>query len=194
MSPTRNSFGEVTWSKCSREFLSQLDMPCLEDKPKGKINRNVNHNVLGNVPGNFWNTDMQCQFLLKDDEAFAKTQSGSKMCSETLECSSKNRFGVFRAGPVLEGTKCGKGNLHCISGECEEVDIEDIAYLPEERPEWSEWKEGSCKYNCIKGNIKLNKIKLRIRCFVRRIDWLLYSSASMSSWKMQRTETKSCSL
>jgi hypothetical protein len=64
MSPTRNSFGEVTWSECSRSYLSEIDLPCLKDRTK-KMPAALNHEKMGNYPGRYWDTTMQCQLLLK---------------------------------------------------------------------------------------------------------------------------------
>ncbi len=150
MSPTRNTFGEVRWSKCSRTYVADLDLPCLQDRTK-RMPEYIDHERLGNVPGNYWDTKKQCQMLLRDEEAYPddKDYGLEKICAETLICRSPKRIGLFHAGPALEGSRCGGPDFHCIAGECKKIKIEQAVQVP---TEWSEWSAGACKYNCIKGD------------------------------------------
>ncbi|XP_040568314.1 A disintegrin and metalloproteinase with thrombospondin motifs adt-1-like [Lepeophtheirus salmonis] len=152
MSASRGTKGESTWSKCSMEKLKSQEHKCLENDPASPSD----HPLGKRMPGQNWNMNKQCQILLLDFEAAADHSDDTleDICY-TLKCQSPKRLGLYRAGPALEGTSCGKGKW-CLGGIC--VKSEDSqAPTP---GKWSEWSEGTCESSCL-DNSKGYRIKKR---------------------------------
>ncbi|XP_031329539.1 A disintegrin and metalloproteinase with thrombospondin motifs adt-1-like [Photinus pyralis] len=117
MSPSRGTSGETQWSSCSAEVMANLlNSKCLQDFT-GIPNKNLDHSIHKDLPGQAFSAKKQCEILLRDKDAVVSpNRELSKLC-DSIECKTPNRGGSYFAGPALDGTECGK-RKYCFGGEC----------------------------------------------------------------------------
>lgn len=148
MSPTRGTEGETYWSWCSKEIAMNLPKrkTCLLDSPPGPVKQSLDHEkYYKKKPGRTWSAKRQCEFLLRDKEAYAITDTLEKACS-SLRCATTRRSGYYFAGPALSGTYCGPGK------ECEGGDCISASYSVQTQKDgqWGPWTvEQKCSSGCI---------------------------------------------
>ncbi|XP_067210451.1 A disintegrin and metalloproteinase with thrombospondin motifs adt-2-like [Linepithema humile] len=142
--------GQVTWSACSRNITKNLwkEKPCLFDHTRREETDDpyvLGHSRYHNLPGREWTAKAQCELFLRDKDANVVTLHD--VC-QVLQCETPDRNRNFFAGPALDGTNCALGK-ECRGGECMAVITPPYIFSYCEDDNWSEWKEDSCKSNCL---------------------------------------------
>ena len=159
MSASRGTKGEVEWSSCSRNVVRSLAMDCLTDGQGNGKPEFDHYRKYHNMPGLQWSSDKQCQFLIRDNEAKTdhKENDLHTICTQ-LYCRSPSKKGWFRAGPALEGTRCGSSpEKVCIEGKCQ-AKPSNIPSTSDAKPKWSSWSRfGKCISGCITSSVGVEK-------------------------------------
>ncbi|XP_067203997.1 uncharacterized protein [Linepithema humile] len=140
--------GQTTWSECSRNVTKELwkTKQCLLDHTRRENTEDPNaldHSRYHDLPGRQWTAKAQCELFLRDKDANVVTLHD--IC-QVLQCETPHENKYFFAGPALDGTNCAL-EKECRSGECVPVIEPPLPYCEEDN--WSEWKEDSCKSDCL---------------------------------------------
>nr|XP_012230105.1 PREDICTED: A disintegrin and metalloproteinase with thrombospondin motifs 17-like isoform X2 [Linepithema humile] len=148
------SYGQATWSECSRDTVEKLwnelgtehGKNCLRDRTTLK-NRN-DHSRYHDLPGREWTAKAQCEIYFGDKDA--NVVSLHDIC-KTLQCEAPDENEYTFTGPALEGTYCAL-KKECRGGECVPVRIPPDIRRYCENDNWSEWRISTCKSNCLAGS------------------------------------------
>uniref|UniRef100_A0A1B0GKN0 Putativedisintegrin and metalloproteinase with thrombospondin motifs 18 n=1 Tax=Lutzomyia longipalpis TaxID=7200 RepID=A0A1B0GKN0_LUTLO len=145
MSPTLGS-GKITWSKCSREYLSNFlessQAQCLFDR--GHSAHSLDHNAEGILPGERFDADQQCMLKYGKDSVRSRNQPLADICRD-LHCQ-RDRY-TWTSHPALEGTYCGEG-MWCKSGVCKlkATAFLESSHAPFHRPSIKHFPEKSANF------------------------------------------------
>ncbi|XP_067214031.1 A disintegrin and metalloproteinase with thrombospondin motifs adt-2-like isoform X2 [Linepithema humile] len=168
MSPERFSWqyivrydGDIIWSPLSRRMIKEKlkDKLCLKDHGRpmltminysDKNHKNslyeFNNSRYHGLPGRKWTAKAQCELLLRNKDANAVTLHD--ICQNLL-CDVPNKDKHSFSGPALEGTYCAL-RKECRGRECVPVIEPPYNFKFCRKDNWSEWKNDSCKSNCMK--------------------------------------------